>query len=229
MIYTCIRFLKATTDRSCEIRLKRKDGSEFYAQLENIAVNDVIGNSLCRTSVIDITDRKEAEKALGKTLDNLKLLNIELQQITFGIAHDLLNPVNIIAGCMYLFEENYKGKMGTQFDELLKYASFEFHNINNFIQDLLTYAQIGTKIQAPGSVDLSLVVDKATTNLQHEITESGAVVIYDNLPVVVSSEVEMIRLFQNLISNAIKYRRKKPQKIHISAERKERELLVSVQ
>ena len=67
------KYFKSADRQTCEIRLKRKDESEFYAQLESIAAEDLKGNSLCRTSVSNITLRKHAEEALRKTYDELEM------------------------------------------------------------------------------------------------------------------------------------------------------------
>ncbi len=182
-----------------------------------------------RGSNRDITKRKKSEEVLKKVSDDLERSNTELQQFAFGIAHDLLNPLNIIAGCIYLFEQHYKGKLGSQFDDLVEYSSEEFNRIKRFVQDLLAYAKIQTTSQDFDSVDLSSVVDEAVNNIHKDIKESGAAVTHDNLPVVIADKIQMIRLFQNLISNAIKYRGKKPPRIDISAERKEDEWFFSVQ
>jgi PAS domain S-box-containing protein len=212
-----------------EFRIVHPDGTYRWISHVCQPVFDDGGRFLgTRGSNRDVTKRREAEEALKRVSDNLERSNTELQQIVFGVAHDLLNPLNIIAGCIYLFEQRYKGKMGAQFDELLKYSSIEFYKVKKFVQDLLTYAKVGTDSQDFNSVDLSSVVDKAMDNLQEDIKESGVVVKHDHLPVVVADEIQMIRLFQNLISNAIKYRRKKSPKIYISADRGKDEWVFSV-
>lgn len=213
-----------------EFRILHPDGT--YRWISHICqpAVDKDGRFLgTRGSNRDITTHKRAEEVLKKVSDDLERSNTELRQFTFGIAHDLLNPLNIIAGCIYLFEQHYKGKLGSQFDDLLEYSSKEFNKIKKFVQDLLTYAKIEMKSQDFYSVDLSSVVDDAANNLQQDIKESGAAVRHDNLPVVIADKIQMIRLFQNLISNAIKYRRKKSPKIYISAEQKENEWLFSIQ
>lgn len=213
-----------------EYRIVWPDGSIRWIWDRGFPVRDKNGQVTRYVGVArDITERKLVEQQLKRTSDALARSNAELRQFAFGVAHDLLNPLNIIAGCIYLFKQRYKGKMGVQFDNLLEYSINEFNKIKGFVQDLLAYAKIETTSQDFDSVDFSSVVDEAVNNLQQDIKESGAAVTYDNLPVVIADKIQMIRLFQNLISNAIKYCGKKSPKINISAEWKENEWFFSVQ
>src|SRR4030042_2620174 len=96
------------------------------------------------------------------------------------------------------------------------------------IKDLLEYSQVGTKEKSFKPVESSLVVGLAVGNLQAAIEECCAVVTYDELPTVTADFSQMSRLFQNLIGNAIKFRRDESPRVHISAERKGNEWVFSV-
>lgn len=173
-----------------EFRILHPDGTcRWISHICQPAV-DKAGRFLgTRGSNRDVTTRKRAEGVLKKVSDDLVRSNNELRQFTFGIAHDLLNPLNVIAGCIYLFEQQYKGKLGSQFDDLVT-SSSEFNKIKKFVHDLLAYAKIEMRSQDFYSVDLSSVVDDTLNTLQQDIKESGAAVKHDKLSVVIAdSEV----------------------------------------
>jgi chemotaxis family two-component system sensor kinase Cph1 len=96
------------------------------------------------------------------------------------------------------------------------------------IRDLLEYSQVGAKKKKYSLTDSALIVKQAMFNLKSSIEESHAVVRCDNLPVVMADDTQMVRLFQNLIGNAIKFRGSEAPDIHIAAGKKEHEWLFSV-
>ncbi len=96
------------------------------------------------------------------------------------------------------------------------------------IKDLLEYSQVETKGKRFKPIDSSLVAGLAVGNLQVAIEESGAVVTYDDLPTVKGDFSQLSRLFQNLVSNAIKFRTEEAPRIYVSAERKGDEWVFSV-
>lgn len=177
---------------------------------------------------VDLSEQKRTEERLKQIKDELERSNLELRQFAYGVAHDLLNPLNIIAGCIHLFEQRYKGNLDSNFDDLLGYAVNEFKRIKSFVEDLLAYAQIEMMNKDFKPADISSALEKAVFNLQHAIEESDAVVTNDTLPVIMADEIQMVRLLQNFISNAIKYRTEKPPEVHISAERGIDEWIISI-
>ncbi len=100
--------------------------------------------------------------------------------------------------------------------------------MQELIKDLLEYSQVGTKEANFKSIDCSFVLDKVIGNLQATIEKSNAVITYDKLPSVMADTSQMSSLFQNLISNAIKFRGEEAPRIHISAERKGDEWVFSI-
>ncbi len=101
--------------QTCEIRLKRKNGSQFYAQLESMAANDLKGNSLCRTSVIDITKRKRAEEALRESEERYKLL---FNYITDAVYVHYITPEKL--GKFIAVNKSACRMLGYTADELLQ-------------------------------------------------------------------------------------------------------------
>ena len=94
------------------------------------------------------------------------------------------------------------------------------HRIEDLLKALLAYWEVAERERdISASIDCGAVLAKALLNLQAAIAESGAVVTYDPLPTVVAEEILLMQLFQNLISNSIKYRGEETPRIHVSAER----------
>ena len=100
--------------------------------------------------------------------------------------------------------------------------------MNTLIQDLLTYARVGTKTDNFKLVHSSDVVNRAISNLQIQIDEKGATVTYKDLPDIFTDETQMTQLFQNLIDNGIKFCRDNIPHIDISARQKDDKWLFSV-
>jgi light-regulated signal transduction histidine kinase (bacteriophytochrome) len=119
-----------------------------------------------------------------------------------------------------LLGREYAGKLGKEADQFISYSVEGALRIEALLKALLAYWEVSGREQNRfASIDCGAVLAKALLNLQMAIAESGAVVTSGPLPTVVAEEVMVIQLFQNLISNSIKYRGEETPKIHVSAER----------
>ena len=113
-----------------------------------------------------------------------------------------------------------RGKLGEEADKFISYSVEGALRIEALLKALLAYWEVTEREQdsfAP--IDCNAVLAKALLNLQAAIAESGAIVTSDPLPTLVAEEVMLMQLFQNLISNSIKYRGEEAPRIHVSAER----------
>ena len=119
-----------------------------------------------------------------------------------------------------LLGREYAGKLGEEADKFISYSVEGALRIEALLKALLAYWEVnGREHGVFASVDCSAVLAKALLNLQVAIAESGAIVTSGPLPTVVAEEVMLTQLFQNLISNSIKYRGEETPRIHVSAER----------
>lgn len=176
----------------------------------------------------EITRRKESEEALKKTVDELARSNAELNQFAYAASHDLREPLRGIVGFVRLLEKRYKGDLDEKADEFIDYIVEGVKRMDMLIQDLLEYSQVDRKGKPFRPVNCSVALEEAIHSLRSVIEESGAELTYDLLPTVTADTSQLGRLFQNLISNAIKFRSAKPLKIHISADHKGDEWVFSV-
>ena len=164
-------------------------------------------------AIEDVTDRKEAEEALRAT-------NVELEHFAYALTHDLQEPLRMVVIFTELLGREYAGKLGREADQFISYSVEGALRIEALLKALLAYWEIaGREQDGFGPVDSGAVLAKALFNLQVAISQSGATVTSDPLPTVLSEEVTLMQVFQNLISNSIKYRGGEAPRIHVSAER----------
>ena len=173
-------------------------------------------NAQARTILLaieDVTDRKQAEEALRTT-------NAELQHFAYALTHDLQEPLRMVVNFTELLGREYAGKLGEEADQFISYSVEGALRIEALLKALLAYWEVTEREQDSfASIDCGAVLAKALLNLQAAIAQSGAIVTSDPLPTVVAEEVLLMQLFQNLISNSIKYRGEETPRIHVSAER----------
>ena len=205
----------------------RKDITSFpvtYTSTPIIEDGNIVGAVV---TFRDITERKQAEEELKKLSDELARSNADLQQFAYTASHDLQEPIMVVAGFVNLLARRYKGKLDEKADEFIEHAIDGTKRMQVLIKDLLDYSRVGSTDKSFQPTDCLSVLDKAVFNLQIALKESGAVITRDDLPTVMADSSQLIRLFQNLISNAIKFRGKEAPRIHISAKEKEDEWIFS--
>jgi light-regulated signal transduction histidine kinase (bacteriophytochrome) len=166
----------------------------------------------------DITERNKVETKLKETVKELKRSNEELRQFAYVSSHDLQEPLRTIASFTQLLERRYKGKLDRDADEFMDYIVDAAVRMKQQINDLLEYSRVTTAGNEFRSVDTNSILNQAFNNLKNSIDDTNAEIIHDPLPDVIADGDQLIRVFQNIIGNAIKYRKPDgPPKIHISA------------
>ena len=171
----------------------------------------------------DITARKQAEAELRKK-------NRDLEEFAFVAGHDLREPLRAVN----IYTQLIIKRLGGEDAKLNQYAGFVRDGIirmDALIDDLLKFSRVVLNEEhAIESADLSASLDDALSLLQNSIRESGAVVIAEPLPRVRGNALQMTHVFQNLLSNALKYRKKgtRPE-IHVSAQLQGSQWTISVE
>jgi signal transduction histidine kinase len=214
------------------------------AQIIEVTSNDEIGElaasfkkmteDLKRTTTsidnlnMEITKRVQAEEKLKSYFDELERSNKELQQFAYIASHDLQEPLRMVASYTQLLAMRYKGKLDSDADEFIAFAVDGANRMQALINDLLAYSRVGTKGKEFQPTDCQTVLDNITRNLQKIIEESSAEITHDPLPTVVGDDIQLGQLFQNFIVNAIKFQSDSYPRIHISAEKNEKEWIFSV-
>jgi len=176
-----------------------------------------------RGAAIDITEEIRSEEKLRQTISNLTQLNTNLEKIASLASYDLTEPMHMVSENAQLLKLRYGNKLDANADEYITRIRDGTSQIKMLVDDLLTYSNLKIQDKEFMPVSCDIVLDRALTNLQTVINESEAVVTHDKLPTVFGDDIQLIRLFGNLIDNAIKFRSEEPPHIHFSAEQKEEE------
>jgi PAS domain S-box-containing protein len=177
----------------------------------------------------DITKRKKREQQLNEIINELERSNDELQSFAYITSHDLQEPLRTIASFAQLIKRRYKGKLDSDADEFIDFMVDSAYRMKEMIQGLLDYSRVGTKGGEFKEFQAKIALNYALNNLGTAIGENNAEITSDSLPVIFADEDQIIRVFQNLIGNGIKFRKEGIQpKIHISAKREDNEYVFSV-
>ena len=167
----------------------------------------------------EIAERKRVEELRERALAELQRSNQELQQFAYVASHDLQEPLRMVSSYTQLLADRYRGRLDDRAEKYIHYAVDGAKRMQGLIQDLLSYSRVTTQGGPIEPVDSQGALDSALANLQASITESGAIVSKDRLPAVAADPTQLAQLFQNLIANAVKFRRKTPPRVHISADK----------
>lgn len=202
---------------------RHKNGTEFFANGVMNAVRDEGGAILGYTKILsDETARKQLQDSLTES-------NSALEQFAYVASHDLQEPLRTMSAYAQLLAKKYRGQLDAEADLFLNFLLSASSRMTTLVRDLLAYARLTTEEERPSSIALDEDLEAALTHLDEAIKESGASVTHDPLPTLAVDRGQMVRLFQNLIGNAVKYR--KPDQaplVHISAEQNGAEWIISV-
>jgi light-regulated signal transduction histidine kinase (bacteriophytochrome) len=184
----------------------------------------------------DITQRREAElmerKATAKLARHSELLektNAELQHFAYAASHDLREPLRTITAYTQLVQLRSRFQLDPKSAECLQFIVAAAERMGLLIDALLDYSKAGEVTHRPLSpVPMDEVLASALGNLNGSIEENQAVVTHDPLPVITGDKTHLEQLVQNLIGNALKYRRQDPPCIHVAARQSGREWLFAV-
>jgi light-regulated signal transduction histidine kinase (bacteriophytochrome) len=177
----------------------------------------------------DITDRKQAEEALERKTEELERSNRELQMFAYVTSHDLQEPLRGIASFTQLLAKRYGKDLDSEAQEFMKFITDGTTRMQQLIHDLLAFSRVQTRGEPFSPVDINNVLEEVKVNLRVAIEETGAVLTTDPLPVITADRTQIIQVFQNLIQNAIKFRKKdETPRVHVTAERNGDEWVFSV-
>jgi light-regulated signal transduction histidine kinase (bacteriophytochrome) len=177
----------------------------------------------------DITDRKQADEQLKRTMEELKRSNMELEQFAYVASHDLQEPLRMVSSFTQLLEKQYKDKLDEHALDYINYAVDGAKRMQLLINDLLSYSRVNSKGGKFEEVDLEKVLDETLSNLELTIEENQAFITRESLPKINANYRQMIQLFQNLIGNALKYRSKETPQIQISTQKEDNQWIFSVE
>jgi PAS domain S-box-containing protein len=209
-----------------EVRILHKDGN--YCWVES-TVSNLLQEAEVKAIVVhqrDINVRRAAEEERRRDAEELARCNERLEEFAYTAAHDLREPLRAISAYTELLVQETRMDPNTQ--QMAEFIVAGTARMSRLIDDLLAFASTGMS-KPPSRVNLDNAAAQATQNLALEIQESGARITFDRLPVLLGNEIHLVRLLQNLIGNAVKYRGKEAPEIHVSAEQHSKYWVIKVE
>jgi len=177
----------------------------------------------------DITESKEREFLNETKTAKLMRSNSDLERFAFMASHDMQEPLRMVASFAQQLSKHYKGQLDPRADRYINYVVDGALRMQGMISALLSYSRLEQSNPVMVSIETEDVMRVALRNLQTAILESEAQVSFDPLPVLHADPSLLAHLFQNLIANALKFRRDLPPRIHVSAQASEQEWIFLVE
>ncbi len=223
----CLAEMTLAAEKGCSTDIRwhlRKDGTELFAHGFMTPIRASDGALLGYSKILsDETKNKELQDSLTES-------NMALEQFAYVASHDLQEPLRTVGAYAQLLALRYKDKLDGEARGFLALIVNGAQRMSALVDDLLTFARVQTEIDRPSSYSLDQDLETALTQLHQLIEETQAVVTHDPLPTMQVDQGQMVRLFQNLVGNALKYRKADaPPAIHVSAEQKNSAWIITVQ
>ncbi|MEZ4219837.1 MAG: ATP-binding protein [Polyangiaceae bacterium] len=197
---------------------QRKDGSVFPVE---VGLNPIRAErelvTLC--TVVDITYRRQTEESLAAQQRELARSNEELEQFAYVASHDLQEPLRMVSSFTRLLADHLGDGLDPTGQEFLTYVQDGSARMRTLIQDLLAYSRVRSGKQELSPVKLAECLDAAQENLTLAIRESGAVIEANLSTTALGDESQLTAVFQNLVSNAIKFRSSSAPRVRIADRR----------
>ncbi|MDB5202987.1 MAG: sensor signal transduction histidine kinase [Ferruginibacter sp.] len=208
------------------VRDRKKDGTYIWVEgtLTNFigteGINAIVANFR------DVTERKKASEELYalnlqllKNVNDLAVSNRELEDFAYVASHDLQEPLRMVTGFLKLVEQRYSDVIDAKGKQYIHYAVDGAKRMQQIILDLLEFSRVGKVNEKEEQVDLNQIVNEVIYLCQNQIIDTKAVVNSGKLPTLPMYKIPLRQVFQNLISNALKYHKEdEAPVINISAE-----------
>jgi chemotaxis family two-component system sensor kinase Cph1 len=186
-----------------DFMVRTRDGKDLEISWANVWLSD--GSHIAIG--IDNSEWKKAERELKLTMQELERSNKELQDFAFIASHDLQEPLRKIQAFGDLVIRKYPHSLDQQGQDYLRRMQNAAARMQALIDGLLTYSRVATKAKPFTRLDLTLPAREALSDLELRIEATGATLELSELPVIEADSSQMTQLFQNLIGNAVKFRR----------------------
>ncbi|NET39634.1 MAG: PAS domain-containing protein [Cyanothece sp. SIO1E1] len=232
-----------------EHRVRCKDGTyKWILDRGKVIERDQAGKPLRVIGThADITDRKRAEAALRQINEiletkvqerteeleqrarELERSNTELEQFAYVVSHDLQQPLQGILGFAQILGQIYCDHPNEPINQYIAHIINAGQHMSQLIRDLLDYSRVSTFKQLGEPIDCNHVMEQVLSDLQPIIDDSQAAITTDVLPTIRANESQLMQLFQNLLSNALKYHRLgQPPQVQVSVDHREDEWLFGI-
>jgi PAS domain S-box-containing protein len=213
-----------------QIELRRPDGVHLWvAVTEVVMTSPTAGETVVYGLMQDVSAEKAAEDELAQKTAELTRSNADLEQFAYVASHELQEPLRMVARYAEMLAQRYKGKIDADADRFIGYVSEGARRMQQLIDDLLSYSRVGTRGRPFELIDTEAALNEATRQLKAAIDATGAAITHDALPSVTGDHGQLIQVFQNLLTNAIKFRGDEAPRVHVSATRVGRDWVFAFQ
>lgn len=185
-----------------EYRLRKSDNTYVWVHARGQAVWNHNGEATRMAgSVDDISAKKTAEEEILRS-------NRELERFAYIASHDLQEPLRMVTNFTQLLKKYYEEQLDDRALEYIDYAVNGATRMQDLVKDLLSYARIGNEAENLQILDLNNLTPLIEENLLESIKQTNTLIRWQPLPTVLANPARLSSVFQNLIGNAIKYRKK---------------------
>jgi signal transduction histidine kinase len=178
-------------------------------------------NTMRERILQELSATRDANAILQAHTTELQRSNSELEQFAYIASHDLQEPLRKVASFSQLLQRRYAGKLDARADQYIEFAVDGAKRMQALINDLLAYSRVGRSDREPALVSSDAALTQARANLAEQIEETGATIETGHLPLVLAEVPLLIAVFQNLLSNALKFSGGKPPRVVITVGRDE--------
>ena len=176
-------------------------------------------NTMRERILQELSATQEVNATLQDHAAELLRSNSELEQFAYVASHDLQEPLRKVASFTQLLQRRYAGKLDARADQYIDFAVDGAKRMQALINDLLSYSRVGRSDREPALVSSDAALTQARANLAEQIEETGATIETGHLPLVLGELPLLIAVFQNLLSNALKFSGGKPPRVVITVRR----------
>lgn len=196
-----------------------KEGEEKWLSQRTVSIKDDKGNIVALEGIIrDITKLKNNEKRLEEYAEDLKRSNDELEQFAYAVSHDLQEPLRTISSYVSLITSRYADNLPEGSYDYFSYVINASAHMKSLILALLEYSRVGRDDYSHENINTNMIIEEIKQNLNASLSEANAEIETEVLPAITGNRFMINRLFQNIISNALKFRDKERNlKIKISS------------
>lgn len=159
-------------------------------------------------SVQDIQDQKMAEQLLQQHVHDLAVSNRELEQFAYVASHDLQEPLRMVTSFLSLLEQKYKNQLDEQAKQYINFSIDGAKRMRQLILDVLELSRVGRIRTRKEKIDMNALIQEVCSMQKVQIEETGALITIDALPELYNYKSSLLQVFNNLLNNAIKYRKK---------------------
>lgn len=200
----------------CEVHHPSKRELRFIEILARQAA-DIIQHTQAEEELqISNIELRQTQDILKETINKLETSNAELEQFAYVASHDLQEPLRMVSSFTQLLERRYKDRLDEDADDYINFIVEGAKRMKDLIDDLLAFSRLNTESREFESINLGKILDDVLNTLKSSIEENSVKISYESLPTAVGDPSQIRQLFQNLISNAIKFQGDESPKIDIS-------------